>query len=181
MINPRCQSFQVLESRTQERRSAFPSRGSQAVPLEHRKLLAEGQVLQSNLPNSAGQTRRRTSEQNSANMKSSVRARGWGSQQFPLEPSLGEAQVSGGEKPHRFLIHDRDSVNSSEFDSALRAMGSDHLENALPSSLSERLLRTVGRNHPPNRASFRPYHELIKQRKALGFDLSPSTALRGPA
>src|SRR5215467_8718892 len=32
-------------------------------------------------------------------------------------------EVVTGEKPYRFLIHDRDSIYSSEFDSALKAMG----------------------------------------------------------
>jgi putative transposase len=32
-------------------------------------------------------------------------------------------EVITGEKPHRFLIHDRDNIYSSQFDSALKAMG----------------------------------------------------------
>src|SRR5215472_7311591 len=32
-------------------------------------------------------------------------------------------EVITGEKPYRFLIHDRDSIYSSELDSALKAMG----------------------------------------------------------
>jgi hypothetical protein len=54
MINARCQSFQLLESRTQKRRSALRSRGRGPVPLEHRKLLAEGQILPGHYPDVAG-------------------------------------------------------------------------------------------------------------------------------
>ena len=39
----------------------------------------------------------------------------WALQQF--------REVITGEEPYRFLIHDRDSIYSSEFDSALKAMG----------------------------------------------------------
>ncbi len=31
-------------------------------------------------------------------------------------------EVITGEKPYRFLIHDRDSIYSSEFDSAVKSM-----------------------------------------------------------
>jgi transposase InsO family protein len=37
-------------------------------------------------------------------------------------------EVVTGEKPYRFLIHDRDSIYSSEFDSALKAMGPNILK-----------------------------------------------------
>jgi len=36
--------------------------------------------------------------------------------------------VVTGEEPYRFLIHDRDRIYSSEFDSALKAMGLDILK-----------------------------------------------------
>ena len=68
MIKARRQCFQVLERHSQNNRSAFRSRGlARAAPLEHCELLAEGQVLQSNLLNSAGQNEKanqRTKQRN---------------------------------------------------------------------------------------------------------------------
>jgi hypothetical protein len=55
MIKARCQSFQLLEQNPREMIGLSRS-GSRAVPLKHRELLADGQVLQSNFPNIAGQT-----------------------------------------------------------------------------------------------------------------------------
>src|SRR5215469_3016112 len=66
-----------------------------AAPLEHRELLAEGQVLKSISRTLPGKTRRRISEQNSANMKSSVRARGWESQLFPIARGLAGHRSQG--------------------------------------------------------------------------------------
>src|SRR5215467_3402381 len=40
-------------------------------------------------------------------------------------------EVVTGEEPYRFLIHDRDSIYSSEFDSALKAMGLSILKTPL--------------------------------------------------
>jgi len=46
-------------------------------------------------------------------------------------------EVITGEKPYRFLVHDRDSIFSSEFDSAVKAMGVSILKNAIPSAPGE--------------------------------------------
>ena len=62
-------------------------------------------------------------------------------------------EVVTGEKPHRFIIHDRDSVYSSELDSALETMGLSILKTPFRAP-SERLLRTPGRNHPPRVVGF---------------------------
>jgi hypothetical protein len=51
-------------------------------------------------------------------------------------------EVITGEKPYRFLIHDRDSIYSSELDSAVKSMGLSILKNAIPSASGERFLRT---------------------------------------
>ena len=40
-------------------------------------------------------------------------------------------EVITGEKPYRFLVHDRDSIYSSEFNSALKAMGVSNLKTPL--------------------------------------------------
>jgi hypothetical protein len=57
MIKARCQSFQLLEQNPREMIGLSQS-GSRAVPLKHRELLADGQVLQSNFPNIAGQNKK---------------------------------------------------------------------------------------------------------------------------
>ncbi len=58
-------------------------------------------------------------------------------------------EVIAGEKPYRFLIHDRDSIYSFELDSALKVDGAEHLENALPRASGERFLRTPSRKYSP--------------------------------
>ena len=45
---------------------------------------------------------------------------GWALQQF--------REVITGEKPYQFLLHDRDSIYTAEFDSDLKAMGSSILK-----------------------------------------------------
>jgi putative transposase len=58
-------------------------------------------------------------------------------------------EVITGEKPHRFLIHDRDSIYSSELDSALKAMGLSILKTPFrapqANALCERLVGTIRR------------------------------------
>jgi hypothetical protein len=57
-----------------------------------------------------------------------------------------------GEKPYRLLIHDRDNIYSSEFDSVRfgpEVDGLEHLENAVPRAPGERFLRTPRRKYPP--------------------------------
>src|SRR5499427_6746311 len=54
-----------------------------------------------------------------------------------------------GEKPYRFLIHDRDSIYSSEFDSALKAMGLSILKTPFQApqanAFCERLVGSIRR------------------------------------
>jgi hypothetical protein len=64
---------------------------------------------------------------------------GWALQQF--------REVISGEKPYRFLVHDRDSIYSSEFDSALRANGREHSQNSIPGAPGEWILRTISGEH----------------------------------
>jgi putative transposase len=58
-------------------------------------------------------------------------------------------EVITGEKPYRFLIHDRDSIYSPEFDSALKAMGLSILKTPFrapqANALCERLIGTIRR------------------------------------
>jgi putative transposase len=58
-------------------------------------------------------------------------------------------EVVTGEKPHRFLIHDRDSIYSSELDSALKAMGLSILKTPFrapqANAYCERLVGSVRR------------------------------------
>ena len=58
-------------------------------------------------------------------------------------------EVITGEKPYRFLIHDRDSIYSSRARFGREVDGPEDLENALPRASGERLLRTPCRNYPP--------------------------------
>ena len=64
---------------------------------------------------------------------------GWALQQF--------REVISEVKPYRFLVHDRDSIYSSEFDSALKAMGREHSQNSIPSAPGEWILRTINGEH----------------------------------
>jgi len=59
---------------------------------------------------------------------------GWALQQL--------REVIAGEKPYRFLVHDRDSIYSSEFDSALKAMGVSILKTPFRAPQGECILRT---------------------------------------
>jgi putative transposase len=58
-------------------------------------------------------------------------------------------EVIAGEEPQRFIIHDRDSVYSSEFDSALKAMGLSILKTPFrapqANAFCERLVGTIRR------------------------------------
>jgi putative transposase len=58
-------------------------------------------------------------------------------------------EVITGEKPYRFLIHDRDSIYSSEFDSALKSMGLRILKTPYrapqANAFCERLVGTIRR------------------------------------
>ena len=66
---------------------------------------------------------------------------GWALQQF--------REVITGEKPYRFLVHDRDSIYSSEFDSALKAMGVSILKTPFraprANAFCERLVGSIRR------------------------------------
>jgi transposase InsO family protein len=61
----------------------------------------------------------------------------------------GERQVVTGEQPYRFVIHDRDRIYSSEFDSALKAMGLEILKTPFrapqANAFCERLVGTFRR------------------------------------
>jgi putative transposase len=50
------------------------------------------------------------------------------------------------EQDYRFLIHDRDSIYSEELDLAVRAMGSENPQDALPISSGELALRAPDRS-----------------------------------
>ena len=58
-------------------------------------------------------------------------------------------EVITGEKPYRFLVHDRDSIYSSEFDSALTAMGVSILKTPFrapqANAFCERLIGSIRR------------------------------------
>jgi putative transposase len=58
-------------------------------------------------------------------------------------------EVITGEKPYRFLVHDRDSIYSSEFNSALKAMGVSNLKTPLrapqANAFCERLIGSLRR------------------------------------
>ncbi len=53
-----------------------------------------------------------------------------------------------GEKPHRFIIHDRDSVYSFELDSVLKAMGLSALKTPFRAREANALCERLVRNHP---------------------------------
>lgn len=58
-------------------------------------------------------------------------------------------EVITGEKPYRFLIHDRDSIYSSELDSAVKSMGLSILKTSFrapqANACCERLVGTIRR------------------------------------
>ena len=64
---------------------------------------------------------------------------GWALQQF--------REVITGDKPYRFLVHDRNSIYSSEFDSALKAMDVSILKTPFQAPQANAFLRTVSGEH----------------------------------
>lgn len=60
----------------------------------------------------------------------------WTVQQFRM--------IGAGDQPHRFVIHDRDTIYSEIVDRTLAAMGLAALKTPVRAPDSERILRTVG-------------------------------------
>jgi len=71
MINAPCRPLQFPDSHTQEKLSVRCRGTPRAFAVEHGELLAKGQVLQGDISEVAGETRRRNSEPSSGNLASS--------------------------------------------------------------------------------------------------------------
>jgi hypothetical protein len=93
-------------------------------------------------------------------------------------------EIITGEKPQRFLIHDRDSIYSSELDSALKARSVSTLKTPFRAPRGERFLPTPGRKYPPRVFGFPdsdPRETPAENPPGVGHSLQPRPSTLQPA